>query len=229
MKERKLRLIVMCTVFAIWTLLRAACGNGNTAQTADNVERVQQTGRILHIDIDAGQITIETMTASTAGTEGQPPEKPEGEHGDAAAAGKAGGERGDAEQPPEAPENGKAPNAGNGTVYTVTSQTGILDADENSAALSALQEFSVVTFTADGDTLLAVAITADMQNGMAGPGAWKNERIGRHRFRPDGICRGEPLYRGCLGDVRDADVGRNRRVHRLCVEWRSGHIARYYG
>lgn len=173
MKERKLRLIVMCAVFAIWTLLLAACGNGNTAQTADNAERVQQTGRILHIDIDAGQITIETMTASTAGTEGQPPEKPEGEHGDAAAAGKAGGERGDAEQPPEAPENGKAPNAGNGTVYTVTSQTGILDADGNSAALSALQEFSVVTFTADGDTLLAVAITADMQNGMVGPGAWK--------------------------------------------------------
>ena len=68
----------MCAVFAIWTLLLAACGNGNTAQTADNVERVQQTGRILHIDIDAGQITIETMTASTAGTEGQPPEKPEG-------------------------------------------------------------------------------------------------------------------------------------------------------
>lgn len=52
----------------------------------------------------------------------------------------------------------------------MTSQTGILDADGNSAALSALQEFSVVTFTADGDTLLAVAITADMQNGMAGPG-----------------------------------------------------------
>lgn len=78
MKERKLCLIVMCAVFAIWTLLLAACGNGNTAQTADNVERVQQTGRILHIDIDAGQITIETMTASTAGTEGQPPEKPEG-------------------------------------------------------------------------------------------------------------------------------------------------------
>lgn len=68
----------MCAVFAIWTLLLAACGNGNTAQTADNVERVQQTGRILHIDIEAGQITIETMTASTAGTEGQPPEKPEG-------------------------------------------------------------------------------------------------------------------------------------------------------
>ena len=68
----------MCAVFAIWTLLLAACGNGNTAQTADNVERVQQTGRILHIDIDAGQITIETMTASTTGTEGQPPEKPEG-------------------------------------------------------------------------------------------------------------------------------------------------------
>ena len=37
----------------------------------------------------------------------------------------------------------------------MTSQTGILDADGNSAALSALQEFSVVTFTADGDTLLA--------------------------------------------------------------------------
>lgn len=156
MKERKLRLIVMCAVFAIWTLLLAACGNGNTAQTADNVERVQQTGRILHIDIDAGQITIETMTASTAGTEGQPPEKPEGSA--------------EMQQPPEAPENGKAPNAGNGTVYTVTSQTGILDADGNSAALSALQEFSVVTFTADGDTLLSVAITADMQNGMAGPG-----------------------------------------------------------
>lgn len=80
----------MCAVFAIWTLLLAACGNGNTAQTADNVERVQQTGRILHIDIDAGQITIETMTASTAGTEGQPPEKPEGSA--------------EMQQPPEKPE-----------------------------------------------------------------------------------------------------------------------------
>lgn len=213
----------------MWTLLLAACGNGNTAQTADNVERVQQTGRILHIDIDAGQITIETMTASTAGTEGQPPEKPEGSTEMQQPPEKPEGSA-EMQQPPEAPENGKAPNAGNGTVYTVTSQTGILDADGNSAALSALQEFSVVTFTADGDTLLAVAITADMQNGMAGPGGHgKNERIGRHRFRPDGICRGEPLYRGCLGDVRDADVGRNRRVHRLGVEWRSGHIARYYG
>ncbi len=80
----------MCAVFAIWTLLLAACGNGNTAQTADNVERVQQTGRILHIDIEAGQITIETMTASTAGTEGQPPEKPEGST--------------EMQQPPEKPE-----------------------------------------------------------------------------------------------------------------------------
>lgn len=159
----------MCAVFAIWTLLLAACGNGNTAQTADNVERVQQTGRILHIDIDAGQITIETMTASTAGTEGQPPEKPEGSTEMQQPPEKPEGSA-EMQQPPEAPENGKAPNAGNGTVYTVTSQTGILDADGNSAALSALQEFSVVTFTADGDTLLAVAITADMQNGMAGPG-----------------------------------------------------------